>query len=288
MSDIHFGMAQWQHSAWVDWLYPRTVPSAERLAQYAQFFSAVEVGSTFYTELQSEQILRWASQVPASFRFSFKAPQAVSHYLNDRSLNDILVDWQQFQALLRPISDQLGPTMLQFPKWVDERYLLTIQRLCETWELDSPLSVEVRHLNFFDRYGFEVELLRLLAQKNCNRVVMDSRPVFSTDAYCESLVDAQRKKPRVPCHPVASAMNPVVRFIGHPDLERNHKWLDQWANKLALWWQEGRSAVVFVHSSDNVAAPTLASWLDLKLDKLLPDYSPQLMLPTVHEQMGLI
>jgi uncharacterized protein YecE (DUF72 family) len=143
-------------------------------------------------------------------------------------------------------------------------------------------------LAFFDKAESESALLRLLANAQCDKVVMDSRPVFSTDAYCESLVDAQRKKPRVPCHAVATAMHPVVRFIGHPDLERNHAWLDQWVTKLSQWLEEGRELTVFVHSSDNIAAPTLASWLDEKLLASLAGYSSQIALPVQSEQMGLL
>ena len=288
MSSIRFGMAQWQHSAWVDWLYPRAVPTGERLGHYAQYFDTVEVGSTFYTDVAPEQVQRWAEQVPDTFRFSFKAPQTVTHQLMQRPFADVLASWQQFQQRLSPVLNQLGATMLQFPKAIGSEYLPHIQQLCEAWQLEAPLSVEVRHLDFFDRANQEKTFLRSLAALQCNRVVMDSRPVFSTEAYSESLRDAQDKKPRVPCHPIATAQHPIVRYIGHPDLPRNHVWLDQWALKLVEWLREGRSPLVFVHSSDNVAAPTLASWLELKIQHHMPDYQLQLVLPAVHEQMGLI
>ena len=288
MPAIYLGMAQWHHPAWVDWLYPRSVPTGERLGHYAQYFNAVEVGSTFYTQVSPLQIARWGEQVPESFRFCFKAPQTVTHQLAERRLEHVLADWQQFQQCLEPVVHQLGATMLQFPKAIGASYLPVIQQLCQTWQLEAPLSVEVRHLDFFDRASQEGDLLRALVALSSDRVVMDSRPVFSTPAYNESLLDAQQKKPRVPCHPVATGRCPVVRYIGHPDLERNRTWLDQWAKKLTEWVREGRSPMVFVHSSDNVAAPTLASWLELNIQQYMPEYAPQLALPAVHEQMGLI
>lgn len=285
---VRFGMAQWQHTAWVDWLYPRSEAASLRLGSYAHWFDAVELGSSFYTDLSPEQVGRWVAQVPDTFRFSFKVPSKISHHLDERLLDDVLLDWQAFQTLLQPFSMYLGPTMLQFPAALGPDKSELIKGLIETWMFTTPLSVEVRHLAFFDKADSEKKLLRLLSDWHCDKVVMDSRPVFSTSAYCESLKDAQQKKPRVPCHAVATNMHPIVRYIGHPDLERNHVWLEQWADKLIVWMEEGRQPTVFVHSSDNNMAPVLASWLDEKLASRMNSYQRKVHLPAQHEQMGLL
>ena len=284
---IHYGMAQWQHTAWVNWLYPASLPSAERIARYSQVFSTVEVGSTFYTKVDDAQLVRWYESVSDGFKFSFKAPQAVTHRLIERPWDDVQQDWLAFMLSLQPLQNKLGPTMLQFPAVCDSRALEVILALCDMWTLSTPLSVEVRNLDYFDKAQIESIFLSSLAERNVNRVIMDSRPVFSTEAYCESLVDAQKKKPRVPCHPVATANHPVIRFIGHPDLPRNDLWLDQWAVKLSQWLSDGLTPSVFVHSSDNIAAPTLAAQLDEKVSALLPDYRRVLDLPPSQEQTSL-
>ncbi|MCB5162248.1 DUF72 domain-containing protein [Marinomonas algarum] len=284
---IRYGMAQWQHPAWVNWLYPSSLSSSQRIGRYSEFFSSVEVGSTFYTQVESAQLRRWFDVVTDDFQFCFKAPQTVTHRLLDRSWRDIEQDWLVFMASLEPLSSKLGPTMLQFPAQLDEKSLDFVFALCDRWCLPTSLSVEVRHLSYFDKAEVEKTLLTGLAGKGVNRVIMDSRPVFSTEAYCDSLVDAQAKKPRVPCHPVATAQHPVVRFIGHPDLPRNDSWLDQWAEKLAQWLDQGLSPFVFVHSSDNIAAPTLARSLDQKVQQHRPGYQPELILPNSQEQVSL-
>ena len=284
---IHYGMAQWQHPAWVNWLYPASLPSAERIGRYSQVFSTVEVGSTFYTKVDDAQLLRWYESVADDFKFSFKAPQTVTHRLIERPWRDVQQDWLAFMLSLQPLQSKLGSTMLQFPAICDERALDTILALCDMWILSAPLSVEVRNLAYFDKAHTERQFLSALSERNVNRVVMDSRPVFSTEAYCESLVDAQKKKPRVPCHPVATANHPVVRFIGHPDLPRNEFWLDQWAAKLSQWLSEGLTPSVFVHSSDNIAAPILAAQLDEKVRSLTPNHQSALVLPQSQEQVSL-
>ena len=284
---IYYGMAQWQHPAWVNWLYPSSLPAAERISRYSQVFSTVEVGSTFYTQIEAHQLQRWYDAVSEQFRFAFKAPQTVTHRLLERPWHEVVSDWRVFMAALEPLQAKLGPTMLQFPATCDERLLERIMQLCELWALATPLSVETRHLSYFDRTGNESILLKGLAERGVDRVVMDSRPVFSTEAYCESLIDAQKKKPRVPCHPVATSSHPVVRFIGHPDLALNDKWLDQWAAKLAQWLAAELTPTVFVHSSDNIAAPTLAASLDQKVQRLCGAYQTPLELPQSQEQTSL-
>ncbi|MBR7889113.1 DUF72 domain-containing protein [Marinomonas sp. A79] len=284
---VRYGMAQWQHPAWVNWLYPSTLSASQRIGRYSEFFSSVEVGSTFYTDVDPIQLQRWYDAVVPEFRFCFKAPQTVTHRLADRPWREIEQDWLKFMDVLQPLVSKLGPTMLQFSGAIDERYLESILALCQCWSLPTPLSVEVRHLAYFDKGRIETSFLAGLAERQVNRVIMDSRPVFSTEAYCDSLVDAQSKKPRVPCHPVATARHPVVRFIGHPDLSRNDVWLDQWASKLVQWLDLGLSPFVFVHSSDNIAAPTLAATLDQKIQRLRPDYQSEIVLPASQEQTSL-
>lgn len=44
-------------------------------------------------------------------------------------------------------------------------------------------------------------------------VILDSRPVHSAIPHSEAVVDAQRKKPKVPVHAIVTAQNPMVRFI---------------------------------------------------------------------------
>lgn len=285
---VYFGMAQWQHPDWVNWLYPSSRASGERLRDYAKVFNSVEVGSSFYAQLSSEQLRRWYDMVPDNFCFVFKAPQEVTHQFQTKSETEILALWSQYCQQLQPFEAKLGPVMLQFPASLDHRCLTLIERLCHHWPLSTPLSVEVRNLDFFDKSGHEVLLLKTLADLGVNRVVMDSRPVFSTKAYSPALVDAQRKKPRVPCHPVNTSQNPVVRFIGHPDLERNQNYIHQWLPRLVAWLEAGLTPYLFVHTADNIRAPELACQIEAILSAAIDGYEPTIQLPERPNQFTLL
>ncbi|MFT2111541.1 DUF72 domain-containing protein [Marinomonas sp. 2405UD68-3] len=287
LNNLYFGMAQWNHPDWMGWLYKNGSGSATRLEEYARFFNSVEVGSSFYADLTDQTIKQWYEQVPQDFRFSFKIPQEVTHQLSEQTLAESCERLKQFCHQLSAFEGKLGATMMQFPATVGPQHISYIEQLCDVWSLDTALSVEVRHLDFFDKADTETAFLRLLSNKKMNRVIMDSRPVFSTDAYCDSLLDAQQKKPKVPCHPVATSAHPVIRYIGHPDMVLNDVYLDQWAKKLCEWIHSGHTPYVFVHSSDNVKAPLLAQALEAKVLDLLGGYTNRIVLPTLQEQESL-
>jgi uncharacterized protein YecE (DUF72 family) len=57
-----------------------------------------------------------------------------------------------------------------------------------------------------------------------------------------------------------------LRFIGHPEMEQNQPWMNEWTPRIAEQLSAGkeagaersRSAFVFCHSPDNLLAPFIA------------------------------
>ncbi|KOO10648.1 hypothetical protein AKJ18_33160, partial [Vibrio xuii] len=88
-----------------------------------------------------------------------------------------------------------------------------------------PIGVEVRHLEFFAKGDAEKALNHWLIEKGYDRIIMDSRPVFAAKPENEAIIDAQMKKPKVPVHAIATAANPMIRFIGHPEESKNYDFL---------------------------------------------------------------
>ena len=85
----------------------------------------LKLAVAFYTKVDDAQLLRWYESVAGDFRFSFKAPQTVTHRLIERPWCDVQQDWFAFMLSLQPLQAKLGPTMLQFPAICDERALET-------------------------------------------------------------------------------------------------------------------------------------------------------------------
>jgi uncharacterized protein YecE (DUF72 family) len=154
---VHVGCATWAIGSKGDHLLPH-VPGGN-LARYAARLTAAEVNSSFHRSHRHGTWGRWARSVGPSFRFSAKAPKAVTH---ERRL-DALAPFVEEIAML---GDKLGPVLLQFPP----------SRAFDADDLVSHLDalpglrvvVEPRHASWFTDEADE-----LLASREVARVAAD-------------------------------------------------------------------------------------------------------------------
>ncbi len=72
----HLGCPFWSFGDWNGRLYTPDARPADRLAQYARVFNAVEGNTTFWSAPSAESVRRWRDAVDESFRFCFKLPYA--------------------------------------------------------------------------------------------------------------------------------------------------------------------------------------------------------------------
>lgn len=263
----YLGCPQWQDPNWNNQLPPGGAP----LARYAQVFNTVEGNTTFYASPSRDQCLQWRQQVPDSFRFLFKLPRAITH---ERFLTSVGDELDTFLSLIEPLNDVLGPMLLQLPAGFGPQRLDQLWHFLDTAPEFLHWTVEVRHPAFFAKGDEERALNQGLRARKLARVVLDSRALFSATPDCESTLDAQRKKPRVPVHILPSDAAPVIRYIGHPDLETNRTFLAPWVDRVAAWIEAGIQPYVFMHMPDNGHAVELAAlWTELLREKL-PELEP--------------
>lgn len=252
---LYLGLPQWSHPAWSGQLLGVNAKPAEHLAHYAQVFNTVEGNTTFYASPTPQTVQRWADAVPAHFRFSFKFPQTISHQSDLVSAGKSVTD---FIRLLEPLHDKLGLLKLQLPARFGPAGLPRLAAFFERLPGEFRYALEVRHPDFFAKGEAERVLNRLLMARGINRIMLDSRPLFSVPATTAAMMDAQGKKPRLPVHLLATADAPVVRLIGLPEPAANHPFLPPWLPRWQQWLAEGKDLYLFIHSADNVLAPELA------------------------------
>ena len=99
------------------WSIPRT--SAEllpgpgsHLERYAHVLTCSEINSTFYRPSRLSTYARWAASVPESFRFSVKAPRAITH---DAALACTPAQIRAFLDEVQTLGSRLGPILFQLP-----------------------------------------------------------------------------------------------------------------------------------------------------------------------------
>lgn len=254
MPPIRLGLAMWSHNHWQHTVYGHHT-SSQRLARYAEIFNTVEGNTTFYATPSLQQAQIWRNAVNDNFRFTFKLPKYITHEL---MLQDANIAVQQFFSAMAPLIDVTGIWKIQLPASFSPQHLPILAQFLTQVPQGLNYGVEVRHQAFFAKGDAERDLNRLLIDYQCNRIIMDTRPVFAAPPTTEAVIDAHQKKPKVPVHAIATAQHPVVRFIGHPQAEANVHFFQNWLKQLPLWIAQGKQPYLFIHTPDNQEAPQLA------------------------------
>ncbi|MGB1655404.1 MAG: DUF72 domain-containing protein [Acidimicrobiales bacterium] len=248
------GCPMWANRAWVGRYLPSDTPSGRELEPYSQVCNAVEGNTTFYAEPTAAAVARWRSTTPEDFRFAFKLPRQITH---DRRLRDTKEPLRVFVDRMEPLGERLGPFMIQLPATFGPDDLSVLASFLDGLPAGFEWAVEVRHAAFHAGGSAERPLNDLLHQHRANRVMFDSRPVFDGPRETAEEIDAWEKKPRLPVRAVATAGQPIVRFIGRTAAEANPPYWAPWVDRVVRWIEDGRRPTVFLHTPDNAVAPAL-------------------------------
>ncbi|WP_216362542.1 DUF72 domain-containing protein [Bowmanella denitrificans] len=281
-SALFSGCPMWHMDAWTGTLFPASSGQGQSLYHYSRLFNSVEGNTSFYQIPDTATLHRWQQSVAENFRFCFKFHQSISHH---KLLSDIEPELDTFLTRFRPLAAQTGCLMLQLPARFSPAHLGRLEYFLRLLPEDFHYAVEVRHPAFFAKGEEERQFNRLLMKFGVNRVIMDTRGLFSAPGHQGLLGQVKMKKPRVPVNVIATGQRPVVRFVGHPELHANRIFYQSWYAKLQQWLEQGKTPFVFFHQADNSQAP----WLAEQFFREWP-HSPapvQLNLPRLSSQESL-
>ncbi len=251
------GCPVWACPHWQGSLFTRHARREQYLAQYSRVFTSVEGNSTFYGLPALDTVRRWAESVEEPFHFVLKFPQAISH---DRRLLNAGEETEAFLAVLHVLQrrDALGPSFLQLPSGFSPHHLGDLENYLRQLPREFPYAVEVRHHDFFDNGHHEKALNQLLSELRIDRVIFDSRPLYSAEPEDDFERQSQSRKPQLPVHTGVTGRRPLIRLIGRNDIGRVLPWIRQWAPVVARWIIDGLSPYVFTHTPNDLYAPALA------------------------------
>lgn len=270
------GCAMWSNRDWVGTALPVDTPAGRELEAYAKVCNAVEGNTTFYGLPAPSTVDRWCAATEPGFRFVMKLPRTITH---DRRLRDSADLVSEFCTLMAPLADRLGPVLVQLPASFAPSDLGVLSAFLDRTSGEFAWSVEVRHAGFHAGGAHERALNDALHERGVNRVIFDSRPVFAGPCDTPEEQEAFAQKPRLPVRAVATSDQPIVRFIGQTDPGANPPFWQPWVTTVARWIADGRRPIVFLHTPDNVVAPSLcrafhAEVVDAAGIAPLPDLPP--------------
>jgi len=107
------GCAGWSYDDWkTAGFYSHILPKNAYLRRYAEVFNFVEINSTFYAPPSESMITHWNQSTPASFRFSVKVWQQLTHKRDISQLDERI---SHFFPRFQEIEDKISTFLVQFP-----------------------------------------------------------------------------------------------------------------------------------------------------------------------------
>ncbi len=180
LSRVFAGTSGWAYPTWKPGFYPAGTPAKKFLDFYASQLNSVEVNYTFRTLPSAKTLEAWLAASPAGFRFSFKAPQRITHF---RRLRDCEADLAQFLAALEPVRQvgKLGLLLFQLPpnfKADTERLSAFLAAPVLQAARSTPLAFEFRHASWFDEATYSI-----LRQHNAALCIAESDDLATPEIH---------------------------------------------------------------------------------------------------------
>ena len=270
---FYLGCPVWSFKGWVGNFYPKGTKPSDFLREYAKRVTTIEGNTTFYAVPSQETIENWVAEMPEGFHFCPKIPKAISH---EGTLADNMDRALGFVDAMRKFGVHLGSMFLQLPPRYNPNLLADLQAFLSRWPHDVRLAVEVRHLDWFEA-PHDDALDELLTEHNMARVTIDTRPIRNlhgdkslAGSNYQSLLEARERKPDLPVVPKRTSDFVFVRYIGHPDIEINRSFLNEWGDYFAEQIKGGADVYAFCHSPDNMIAPNLCRELHKRVSQDVP------------------
>jgi len=148
----HIGCSGFHYKHWKGTFYPGDLPQRRWFEYYATHFKTLELNVTFYQFPKLSVLQQWHQAAPPGFKFSVKAPRAITHFKQFHNTVDML---QSFYDTIRDgLLEKLGPVLFQFPPRFryDEARL---QRVLDQLDPGFDNVLEFRHPGWWRKEVFE-------------------------------------------------------------------------------------------------------------------------------------
>lgn len=250
------GCPVWNCDAWKGSVYPASAAKDRWLHHYTKIFGTVEGNSTFYGIPGPDTFRRWADRAAEGFKFALKFPRIVSH---EKELIGAETETGLFLDGLQILHDAgcLGTSFLQLGPRFGPGGLAPLQLFLDRLPEKFPFAVEVRHPAWFEG-ALEKELNQLLEYHDIDRVIFDSRPLYSAPPTDDAEIKSQGRKPKSPIREFVTGSRPMLRLVGRNRIELVDPWIEEWVPKVATWIRDGLEPYIFLHAPDDAFAPQLA------------------------------
>lgn len=147
-SGVHvwIGTSGFQYPEWKGSFYPEKISTRLMLPYYAEQFGSTESNYSFRRIPSRKTIDAWSAATPTEFRFSFKAPQTITHFAKLRECAETL---RFFYEAIVPMDAKLGAVLFQLPPSF-RRDATVLGAFLDELPAGMRAAFEFRHESWFD------------------------------------------------------------------------------------------------------------------------------------------
>jgi uncharacterized protein YecE (DUF72 family) len=231
VGDAWVGTSGWAYAEWAGAFYPKGTTAARMLRHYATQLPTVEAHSTYRRVPSTSTLERWASQVPAAFRFAPKSHVGITHRRDLEGLDERM---RAFFAAVSGLASHLGPVLFQLP-----------HQRPDLARLDALLA------------GLPEGVA----------AAFELAPAWLADDVADAVVDRFAGRPVTVALVETDARSAPQLDVGpftYARLRRSHysaAELDHWSERLAKLQADGRDLYVYLRHDDDGHAPAYARQL---------------------------
>jgi uncharacterized protein YecE (DUF72 family) len=177
---VFAGTSGWAYSTWKPAFYPASTPAKKFLEFYSSQLSSVEVNYTFRALPTAKMLEDWLAATQPFFRFSFKAPQRITHIKRLANCDD---DVSYLISILEPVrqAGKLGLILFQLPPNLkaDSTRLTTFLNSPAFRAAGAPpIAFEFRHESWFNE-----EIYTILRAHNAALCIAESDELATPEVH---------------------------------------------------------------------------------------------------------
>ncbi len=235
---LYAGTSGWAYPTWKPEFYPAGTPAKRFLEFYASKLTSVEVNYTFRALPTAKMLEGWLAATPPNFRFSFKAPQRITHFKRLQACED---DVAQFVTVLEPVrqAGKLGLLLFQLPPnfKADAERLNSFLAVPAFRTSSAPaIAFEFRHESWFTD-----EIYTILRQNNAALCIAESDDLLTPEVHTAADCTCYRLR----------------RAGGYTALE-----LDAFAKRFTAFAEQRDVYVYFKHEEEPTGALNATAFLE--------------------------
>ena len=221
---VRIGTSGWSYDHWTDVLYPPGLPSARRLARYAEVFDTVELNASFYRWPKDSTFTGWRDQLPDGFTMSVKAHRGLTHYRRLASPEPWI---ERFERCWQALGDRHGVLLVQLHHG-QQRDDARLDSFLRTVPASIRVAVELRHPSWNDPAVYQV-----LGNRRAAYVVMSGAGLACIPRATTDLVYIRMHGPDQGAIYAGSYSNDELRW---------------WADRIAAWDRDGTDVWMYFNN----------------------------------------